>query len=252
MSVVAALGLIAASPDVYILAGQSNMSGRGDIADLTQAERTPDPRILLYGNDGRWRVATEPLDDATGQVDGVSADPRAAVGPGLFFARALDRPVVLIPCAKGGSAIAQWRPDTRPDTLYGSCLARARAAGGRITGVLWYQGETDARDMAAARRWGAAFAELAQAFRRDLAAPRLPFVVVRLADAPARAEDVGRYPGWTMVQEAQARLRIRCVAVVRADGLPRLADDLHLTTAAQRVLGKRLADAMPRQERRCR
>lgn len=252
MSAVVALALIAASSDVYILAGQSNMSGRGDIADLTPAERAPDPRIRLYANDGRWRVATEPLDDATGQLDAVSADPRAAVGPGLFFARALDRPVVLVPCAKGGSAIAQWRPDTRTDTLYGSCLARARAAGGRIAGVLWYQGETDARDTAAARRWSAAFADLARAFRRDLAAPRLPFAVVRLADAPARAEDTGRYPGWTIVQDAQARLRIDCVTVVRANGLPRLADDLHLTTAAHRVLGVRLADAMRRQQRRCR
>lgn len=257
----APLAAVAATPalaqDVYILAGQSNMSGRGALAELTDAERTADPAIRLYGNDGQWRLAREPLDDATGQVDAVSADAKAAVGPGMFFARALyarsGRPIVLVPCAKGGSSLAQWSPaSVGRETLYGSCIARARAAGGRIAGILWYQGESDARDAAVARDWATGFGTLVAAFRRDFAAPRLPVVFVRIADAPAGAGDAERYPAWRLVQSVQSGVRIACTAMVPTDDLPRLPDELHLTTPAQRTLGPRLADAMRALQRRCR
>lgn len=239
----------AAGPDVYILAGQSNMSGRGALSDLAEAERVPDPAITLYGNDGQERVAVEPLDDAGDQVDPVSADRLAAVGPGLFFARAMrqrnGRPVVLVPCAKGGSSIGQWRPADARDTLYGSCLARAREAGGRLAGVLWYQGETDAEKSATiAAGWGESLAALVARARDDAGNADLPVAFVRLSDKPAPAEGVDRFPSWGIVQDQQAGLHLHCVASVPAAGLPRNADDLHLATAAQRVLGPLLARAM--------
>jgi len=237
------------APDVFVLAGQSNMSGRGLLTDLTDAERTPDPAIRLYGNDGRWHDAVDPLDDAAGQIDSVSADVQAAVGPGLFFARALrrsrPRPIVLVPCAKGGSAIGQWAPGGARETLYGSCVARAREAGGHLAGILWYQGETDAehpRDTAVG--WRDAFAGLMRAFRADLAAPHLPVVLVQIADAPGPPDGSTKYPSWGMIQQQQARRLIGCSTMVSATGLPLNEDQLHLTTAAQRVLGAKLAGAM--------
>ena len=239
-------------PDVYILAGQSNMSGRGAIAELTAAERTPDPMIRLFGNDGQWRPALEPLDSAAGQTDMVSADRQAGVGPGLFFARAMrtrgGRPIVLVPCAKGGSSIGRWKPDRSRDTLYGSCLARVRAAGGRVRGLLWYQGESDAgKPPESAARWSAAFRELVNAFRNDLGMSGLPIVYVRIGDRP---DDAARYPSWAAIQRQQLRPRMPCSRIVSAEGLPRKPDRLHLTTAAQRRLGRALAEAMGRLLRR--
>jgi hypothetical protein len=236
----------AAAHDIYLLIGQSNMSGRGAIADLDPAERSPDRRIRLYGNDGRWRIATEPLDDAAGQIDAVSVDRLAGVGPGLFFARALARPVGLVPCAKGGSAIAEWAPDSRPDSLYGSCLARARAAArhGRIAGILWYQGESDARTAEQARTWPRAFATLLDGWRCDLGRSDLATVVVEIGDPPANPDTASRYPAWRDVATAQRALKLNRVTTVSAAGLPRAGDGLHLTTAAQRALGPMLAAAM--------
>lgn len=135
LALAATSAFAAAKPDVYLLTGQSNMSGRGLIAELTPEERVADPAIQLYGNDETTRPSLDPLDDATGQVDAVSSDAGiAAVGPGLFFARATralrHRPILLVPCAKGGSSIGQWKPGGARDTLYGSCLARAQAVGG--------------------------------------------------------------------------------------------------------------------------
>jgi hypothetical protein len=238
----------AASAQTYILAGQSNMSGRGLVEELTPAERVADPAIRLYGNDGQWRVAAEPIDSAQGQIDTVSEDRQAAVGPGLFFARALHsqdgRPVALVPCAKGGTSIGRWKAGGGRDTLYGSCLARAREAGGPLAGLVWYQGETDAEKADAGPAWRAAFEDLVSSIRHDLGAPRLPIVFVQLADAPAQKEGARPYPSWTAIQDAQAKPLDACVAMVSAKGLGKREDDLHLTTASQRVLGARLAKAM--------
>jgi hypothetical protein len=226
-------------PDIYLLTGQSNMSGRGLLDELTPAERTPDPAIQLYGNDEKTRPALDPLDAAAGQVDVVS---------GLFFARATrtrrDRPILLVPCAKGGSSMAQWAPGGGRDTLYGSCLARAKAAG-KVRGILWYQGETDAGRPDSAQGWKASFEALVDRFRSDLGGRRLPIVIVQLADPPSPEVQAPKtYPSWAAIQAVQAEPLPACVAMVPAGGLPLKADTLHLTTASQRVLGGRLAQAM--------
>ena len=43
---------------VFILAGQSNMSGHDDLSDSVPSGH---PRAFVFGNDYRWRQATEPL-----------------------------------------------------------------------------------------------------------------------------------------------------------------------------------------------
>ncbi len=43
--------------DLWVLAGQSNMEGVGDLIDVTP----PDPRVMLLGMDGKWAQAEEPL-----------------------------------------------------------------------------------------------------------------------------------------------------------------------------------------------
>ncbi|MEC3911865.1 sialate O-acetylesterase [Sphingobium sp. CR2-8] len=237
-------------PATFLLAGQSNMSGRGDMDALTVEERVSDPRIRLLGNDDRWREAADPLDSAIGQVDVVSADRLAAVGPGLFFAREFlgrtGRHVALVPCAKGGSAMKAWKPDSARKTLYGSCLSRARLSNATVSGMLWYQGETDARDSTEAHKWSGRFKAMIKAIRRDLRSPRLPIVFVALADEPAQSAPAGPFPAWTAMQRAQHAFHLRCTAVVSSQGLSRNSDDLHLTTNAHRQLGPALAAAMMR------
>jgi len=43
---------------LYLLVGQSNMAGRGRVADI---DRRLIPRVLKYGKDGRWVPALDPL-----------------------------------------------------------------------------------------------------------------------------------------------------------------------------------------------
>jgi hypothetical protein len=86
---------------LFILAGQSNMVGWAPIPE----DEESDPRIYVFGNDYRWRIASEPIEDALNQVDKVSEDRIAGFGPSLPFALAsLERNpeivIGLIPCAK--------------------------------------------------------------------------------------------------------------------------------------------------------
>lgn len=236
---------------IYLLMGQSNMSGRGLLEEASPGVLDPDERIQLYGNDARWRRAAEPLDTAKGQLDKVSADPDG-VGPGLVFAKAMlqrhpGRFIGLVTCAKGGSAISEWKPSPERATLYGSCLARAREAArfGQIAGILWYQGETDARTELAAQAWGERFTAMITQFRAELGQPDVPLAVVGLGDQPQSGRYAGQFPAWATVQASQAALRLDHQVHVSAGGLPMNADQLHLNTASQVKLGQALAQAMP-------
>ena len=110
---------------LFLLVGQSNMAGRGEVSD---ADRKPDPRVLMFNREGRWVPATDPM-----HWD----KPAAGVGLGRSFAFevAEARPGVtigLIPCAAGGSPIDTWKPGQLHDQTrsypWDDTMQRAAAA----------------------------------------------------------------------------------------------------------------------------
>ena len=118
---------------LFVLAGQSNMSGRGT---LTATNRVPHDRVLVMSKDGTWREAVEPFH---------WEKPRAC-GAGLAasFARAYADAhpgvtVGLVPVAYGGSPISRWQPGA---VHYTNAVHYAKLAmkDGVIKGVLWHQG----------------------------------------------------------------------------------------------------------------
>ncbi|MBU1155671.1 MAG: sialate O-acetylesterase, partial [Proteobacteria bacterium] len=204
-----------------------------------------------FTNADVWAEAREPLDDPGGQRDACSLDLYPGVGPGSAFAQRLSEllpqvRVGLIPCARGRVTLAQWAPDSRPGSLYGSSLRRARLAGrkSRVAGVLFYQGESDAYSRGAVEAWPRRFAALVASWRRDLGDPKLPVVFCQVGNLAAnwRADPAFRY--WDLLKQKQAGVRLPGVRMVTTDDLPLKADGIHLTTAAQIYLGRRLAQAM--------
>ena len=125
---------------LFILAGQSNMSGRGEMP----SEPLPvNPRVFVFGNDYRWHYGIEPIDASQGQVDTVSRDGKARYSLATSFAETLlekDSTLIIgfIPCARGATSIEKWQRNLSDNSLYGSCLKRARAAStmGPIKGLL--------------------------------------------------------------------------------------------------------------------
>jgi hypothetical protein len=162
--------------DVFVIAGQSNASGRGDHPQSTSHEWL---KAALFGNDYLWHELTDPSDSNAGQIDLVSIDLEAGGSVWTLVAghymNATNIPVAFVPAAKGGSSITPWLPGRDhfdPATLYGSMASRARLTGAKA--VLWWQGETDALDGMAQADYQARFQQLANAIQRDLDIPIMP------------------------------------------------------------------------------
>src|SRR5262249_11890123 len=153
--------------DLWVLAGQSNMEGLGDLVDVTP----PSPRVSALGMNSKWGQAEEPLHwlvdspdeghsgkpaDREGRAKADHRNPARGAGLGLPFGAVIaaktGAPVGLIACAHGGTSMAQWDPAKKGEggkSLYGSMLRQVKLAGGKVRGVLWYQGESDANPSAA-------------------------------------------------------------------------------------------------------
>lgn len=234
---------------LFVLMGQSNMAGKAP----PPYPRLSHKRLFLFGNNYRWSLASIPLDSPTGQVDEVSLDPAAGMGPGMPFGRAWlkTRPqgsLGFIPCAKWGASLYQWRPTTSDQSLYGSCLKRMAAAStsGTLKGVLFFQGEADAlspqsypKRRPGATTWRMRFTQLVRRLRHDLQTPTLPFVFAQISKHPG---DESTFPGWREVQKQQAAVSLPKVKMIRTDDLPH-RDPLHFTKAGYIRLGKRFAKA---------
>ena len=233
---------------LFILAGQSNMVGWSPIPE---GEPT-DSRIYLFGKDYRWRIATHPIEDASNQVDMVSENLLAGFGPAMEFAFASleehpDIVIGLIPCAKNSSGIIQWQKDLSDQSLYGSCLKRIRAASpmGKVAGILFFQGETDAQDPNLNPQpepypfdWATLFTAFITDLRNDLHEPELPVVYAQLGADPLSQA----FPYWKLLQEQQSSIDLPMMAMITTDDLP-LRDGLHFTADSYRTIGRRFADA---------
>ncbi|MCB2192187.1 MAG: sialate O-acetylesterase [Deltaproteobacteria bacterium] len=236
---------------LFILAGQSNMSGRGDLGQLPPGFPANAGRIRNFSNADVWCEVAEPLDDPRGQKDACSLDLSPGVGPGTAFAQRLSEllpqvDVGLIPCARGRVTLDEWAPNSRLDSLYGSSLRRARLAGkkGRVAGVLFYQGENDTTSRQAVQSWPQRFAALVSAWRRDLGDPKLPVVFCQLGKLAGQWRGDPEFRYWDRLKQRQASVRLPMVRMVVTDDLDLKEDGIHLTTASQMILGRRLAQAM--------
>jgi hypothetical protein len=222
------------------------LSGRGNLDELPDFPEAG--RVFVFRNSAKWTKAWEPVDDPMKQVDLVSLDETAKAGPGLAFGDAYAAlvpgvEVGLVPVARGSTSIHEWRRDLSRQTLYGSMVARAREASdaGTLTGLLWYQGETDVADPQALETWPRDFAQLVSDIRADLGRPNLPVVMTVIG--PGRSGETS--PAWAAFQAMQEAMALPPnVARVSARDLAVSDGDIHLTTSSYVVLGRRYARAM--------
>jgi hypothetical protein len=256
-----------AALDVWVLAGQSNMEGVGDLATALP----PDERVWCFTSAGQWEVAQEPLHKfwesctpihqalcraglpveqqslSDAELAARQREERTwGAGLGIAFGRqmaeALNRPIGLIAAAHGGTSLAQWSPELKAlggASLYGAMLWRIAQAGGRLRGVLWYQGESDGWDPAAGQSYGDRFAHWIARLRADLNAPRLPVLTVQIGNTTL---DSPNPTAWNAVRQAQYLLpdQVPQTAVTTAIDLP-LEDIIHITSGGLIRLGHRLA-----------
>jgi sialate O-acetylesterase len=246
--------------DLWVLAGQSNMEGFGNLEDLP----APISSVHSFDMNDAWVIAKDPLHSVESAVDKVhwdkdkerltgealekfAANRKKGAGLGLPFAIEMyvrtNVPVGLIPCAHGGttgSSMDQWNPALKGEgggSLYGAAMRRIQAVGGKIKGVLWYQGESDAKPELFAA-YQTKFEGLIQAFRADTGQPDLPFYFVQIglhASSSGGAE-------WNAVQEAQRQVELKAAHIGMVAAIDvELDDGIHVSTVDQKRLGRRLA-----------
>lgn len=230
--------------DVYLVLGQSNAAGRA----RDQVDDAPALGVHHYRADGTWALAAHPLNDPTGAVHlGHFENHNTGHSPMLHFAKRMQRasgvPVGLIVAAFGGAPLRWWVDAGGLAPLSENAVEMVEAAGVRPRAVLWYQGEADCFELSY-EDYAERFGRFVGALRDRLAAPELPFFTVQLARCTMEVDDLaGQDRAWGQLREQQRRAahELRGVHVVPAGDLP-LYDFIHLSSAANLVVGERLAD----------
>lgn len=181
------LSVFAQKPDpkfhIYILMGQSNMAGRGEITE--ELKNLSDPSVVMLDSTGQWVQAHHPVHFDKPKI--------AGVGPGLSFGIAMAKAnpsvkIGLVPCAVGGTSIDKWVPggydkitNTHP---YDDAVKRIQEAMkyGVIKGVIWHQGEGNS-SKESSKTYLSKLTELIERVRALAGNPDLPFI----------AGELGRY-----------------------------------------------------------
>lgn len=222
---------------VFVLAGQSNMYGGGHVSRLPDDLRYPQQDAWFF-HDGRWLpVAPRTIQEG--------------FGPELSFARhmtaALGEPIGIIKLSPGGTNLAeQWSPQN-PGSLYHQLLEQVRTAQAdrpiQIAGMLWVQGEADARYENFGPRYQRNLENFIRRTRQDYGAPEMPFIAGRVnppADWPG-----GPIFHWRDdVRKGIENADVPRYRYINLDDIPKREDNLHYTSEGQIIMGERLAVAM--------
>ncbi len=218
---------------LVMLAGQSNMAGRGIVED---EDKVADPRVLMLDQSGKWVPAVDP----------VHYDKKAAgVGPAKTFGKLMaelypDCVIGLVPTACGGSPIEVWQPgkywEQTKSTPWDDALARVKRAqkDGTLAVILWHQGEGDCNDNRAPMYHDRLLTLLTQ-FRNDLNAPGVPIVIGQLS----------QWKTWNaskkIVDRAQRDVAAELpnAGFATSEGLTPIKDNVHFDARSQREFARR-------------
>lgn len=222
---------------VFILAGQSNMAGRGEVQPQ---DTIPNPRVLSINKQGEIIIAKSPLHFYEPRRTGLDMGHRF----GNVMAENLPDSVsvLLIPTAVGGSGIARWLDDDefRGVKLLSNFMQKAELAKsvGTIKSVLWHQGESDSneRDIPMYRQ---RLGDLFTLFREIAGDPQLPVIQGELGLHDKNVVNRSRI---NEIIHEYSRDDPR-TAVVPTIDLPHLGDSTHFSSVALRTMGERYAEA---------
>lgn len=222
---------------VFIMAGQSNMAGRGTVEPK---DTVPSKRILSINKDGQIIVAKEPLHFYEHERTGLDC--------GFSFAKTLlkkipgDVSILIIPTAVGGSSISQWLGDSlyREIKLYSNFLSKVEIAKqyGIIKGILWHQGESDANEKSISL-YKERLRILFSKFRATIGNIELPILLGELgsfSENPANFDRINKSIHEYAAEDKRS-------SVISTKDLKDKGDHLHFNSEGQRTMGKRFAEA---------
>lgn len=252
--------------DIWVLAGQSNMQGAG----LITKKYKSNPKIKVFNMDNKWISSVPPshrifdsvtnahkntmfaMNPALTEADWENAikatrkNPGGGIGPDTSFAETIVKytghNVGLIPCALGATGMVHWNPadlSKGTESLYGNMINRIKLVGGNLKGMLWYQGESETGP-GTQDSFEKTFLNIVDSIRRDTGRPDLPFIYVQIARYALENQDNAK--NWEIIRDKQrtAAYKRDNLFVVPAIDLP-IDDLIHIGTAGQEILGRRMA-----------
>ncbi len=212
---------------IFILAGQSNMEGEGDVENYKPIDTHN--KVYVFNNEYKWIVGKEPV--------------REKIGPSISFAAEIikkfpDESIGIVNVARGGTNIYQWKKSYLDNSLYQQMIKRALAASaqGQIRGLLFYQGENDAegKNTDHYNDWDIQFERFVMDVRKDLHNDTLPVVFA----------EIGKGNGiyWQKVKKCQEKVDINLVSMIKTDDIENKKGSVHFTTKGYIEIGNRFAD----------
>ncbi len=219
----------------FLIIGQSNMAGRGILSEVPKIENANCFMLRM----GRWQKMSEPINPDRSMFEGKY---RSGVSLAASFAdeaaRFYSDKVGIIPCADGGTKISQWMPG---EILFDHAVMMTRLAmrTSVISGILWHQGESDCGndEMALAHR--EKFVTMITALRRELDVEGLPLLIGELSEQLLQNPNCGERVLQINRQYHELAKNLPNCAVVSADGLNLMSDNLHFDAVSLRAFGKR-------------
>lgn len=225
--------------DSVLMLGQSNMAGRGDFGEVKPI-RNPLCYMLRMG---RWQPMCEPVNPDRAIFEGrFRSGVSLAASFADAYARCFQRPVGLIPCADGGTSLAQWMPG---ELNYDHAVLQAQLAARSscLKAIIWHQGESDCKSEEDLFSYKERFLTMLQQLRRDLRAEDVPVILGELSETiTEKWIPEGRCIQMNRNLRELAGEIPQC-AIASAEGLTLKADGLHFDSVACREFGKRYFEA---------
>jgi len=228
---------------VFVLIGQSNMVGFGQVRELRSGDAEFPPNVVFYEDGERKRLGQQ-----------------RRFGPEVGFARMMAEAfprdtIVLAKHAVGGTSIGRWMPDAsdqgdrlgsgpmrRGAPIYPALMVSLKTvirSDRPVCSILMMQGEADAKSDALAGAYGTRIADFVAALRRDLKSPQALFIYGKVNPPP------DRFPAVELVRQHQQTLArsLPSAVMIDTDDLSKRPDGLHYDSMGQLELGRRFAAA---------
>ena len=220
----------------FLMAGQSNMAGRGALDEVPPIKN--DNLYMLRM--GRWQKHSEPVNPDRAVTKG---EFHSGVGLASSFAddysKYYGRKTGLIPCADGGTTISQWMPG---EILFDHAVFMTKLAmrTSNFGGIIWHQGESDC-NAECIDFYKERFITMMTEMRRQLGAEELPLIIGELS----RDVDGNRWKHLEYVDKMngifhEIAKEIPNCAVASAEGITiKKTDGLHFDSKGSREFGHR-------------
>ncbi len=254
--------------DVYLIGGQSNATGQGYMKNLPKGFQVAG-QVMIFHSGGHLNSGAEPNKWLPLRQASESPD---RFGPELGFGQQLQerlpgRKIAIIKHAWSGTDLhTAWNPDLPGkqfrifEQTVTTGLSRLQAQGFKpvIRGMLWQQGEADAKSIETAEAYGENLAHLIARIRDTFEAPEMLFVYGNVL--PAADYQNTDSPAAILRQQQKLVSETSChvhatrgALLVATDGLslrrddpnsPHPNDEVHFGTSGTLELGRRFANSI--------